>query len=399
MKVVQINSVCGRGSTGKICVAVSELLSKKGVENYILYSRWHSDYPLAIKYEDDRYAKYQGLREKVFGTFGFEAKAATRKLISHLEEIKPDIVHLHILHSHDCNLTMLFDYLRKKQIKVFWTFHDCWGITGYCPYFDMLNCANWKIECNHCPGRKQYSWFFDRSKEMHRKKKAMVQGIDLTIITPSEWLAGVVKESFMKDFPVKVINNGIDLNIFRPIEQSDAIFDDVRRKYGMMGKKIILGVAEFWGERKGLADFLKLRMMLDDRYLIVLVGVTKKVQEMLPAGMVGIQRTQNQQELAQIYAAADVFVNPTHEDNYPTTNLESMACGTPVITFRTGGSPESLTPETGWVVEKGDVKALAGLIQSVDFQNIERRKACAARALALFSKDRCFEGYLSLYKL
>ena len=234
---------------------------------------------------------------------------------------------------------------------------------------------------------------------MHRRKKAMVEGLDLTIITPSEWLAGIVKESFMKDFPVRVINNGIDLNIFRPIEHTDGELDDIRKQYGLLGKKILLGVAEFWGERKGLPDFLKLREMLDDQYLIVLVGVTKKVQEMLPAGMVGIQRTQNQQELAQIYAAADVFVNPTHEENYPTTNLESMACGTPVITYRTGGSPESITNETGWVVNKGDVKALADLIQSIDFQNIERRKACAARALALFSKTRCFEGYLSLYRL
>lgn len=399
MKVVQINFVCGRGSTGKICVAVSQLLTKKSIENYILYSRWQSDYPLAIKYEDDRYAKYQALREKVFGTYGFEAKAATRKLISHLDEINPDIVHLHVLHSHDCNLTMLFAYLREKKIKVFWTFHDCWAITGYCPYFDMLNCVKWKDCCNHCPDRKRFSWFFDRSEEMHKRKKAMVEGLDLTIVTPSEWLAGVVKESFMKDFPVKVINNGIDLNIFRPIEHTDEELDDIRKRYGLPGKKILLGVAEFWSERKGLSDFLKLREMLDDQYLIVLVGVTKKVQEMLPAGIVGIQRTQNQQELAQIYAAADVFVNPTHEENYPTTNLEAMACGTPVITYRTGGSPESLTPETGWVVEKGDVKALVDTIQAIDFQNIERRIGCAARAKALFSKDRCFEGYLSLYNI
>ena len=397
MKIVQINSVCGRGSTGKICVAVSELLSKKGVENYILYSRWLSDYPIAIKYEDDHYAKWQALREKVFGTYGFEAKSATRKLIKNLEEIKPDIVHLHILHCHDCNLTMLFDYLRKKHIKVFWTFHDCWAITGYCPHFDMINCTKWKENCGHCPDWKRFSWFFDRSKEMQRRKKAMVDGLDLTIITPSEWLAGVVKKSFMKDFPIKVINNGIDLNVFKPIEHADSELDNIKMQYGLTGKKIILGVADVWSVRKGLPDFIRLRERLDDSFVIVLVGVTRDVQKNLPKGILGIQRTQNQQELALMYAAADVFVNPTYEENYPTTNLESMACGTPVITYRTGGSPEMLTPDTGWVVNKGDVDALVDVIQSIDYQNLSRRKKCLERAQEFFAKESCFEKYAALY--
>ncbi len=399
MKIVQVNSVCGRGSTGKICVAVSELLTKRGIENYILYSRWQSDYPLAIKYENDFYAKVQAFREKLFGTYGFEAKSATRELIKHLDEIKPDIVHLHVLHSHDCHLSMLFDYLRKKHIKVFWTFHDCWGITGYCPHFDMINCTKWKDNCVHCPDWKRFSWFFDRSEEMYRRKKAMIDGLDLTIITPSEWLAGVVKESFMKDFPVKVINNGIDLNVFKPIEHADSELDNIKMQYGLIGKKILLGVADVWSKRKGISDFIKLREVLDDHYLIILVGVTENIQKLLPRGIVGIRRTQNQQELARMYAAADVLVNPTYEENYPTVNLESMACGTPVITYRTGGSPESLTPETGWVVSKGDVETLADVIRSIDFENVTMRKACAERALKLFSKDRCFESYLSLYNV
>lgn len=397
MKIVQINSTCGRGSTGKICVAISELLTQKGVENYILYSRWSSDYPLSIKYENDFYAKWQGLREKVFGSFGFEAKKSTKVLIQHLEEIKPDIVHLHVLHSHDCHLTMLFNYLKENHIKVFWTFHDCWALTGYCYHFDMIGCDKWKTKCNVCPEKKHYSWFVDRSAEMHHRKKKMVEGLDLTIITPSQWLAGVVGESFMKQYPVEVINNGIDLDVFKPFEKASEI-NDVKLKYGLQSEKVLLGVADFWSVRKGIHDFIRLREKLDDSYLIVLVGVTESIQKILPKGIVGIKRTLNQQELAKIYMAADCFVNPTYEDSYPTTNLEAMACGTPVITYNTGGSPESLTSETGWIVEKGNVEELANVLTSIDFGNKKRRQICHERALKHFSKDKCFDSYVALYQ-
>lgn len=397
MKIVQINSVCGRGSTGKICVAVSELLSKGGVENYILYSRWLSDYPLAIKYEDDHYAKWQAFREKVFGTYGFEAKSATRKLIKNLEEIKPDIVHLHILHSHDCNLTLLFDYLREKHIKVFWTFHDCWALTGYCHHFDMIGCDKWKSCCNHCPDRKRFSWFFDRSEELHIRKKAMVEGLDLTIITPSVWMADIVNQSFMGSCPVKVINNGIDLEVFKPYGSYAAEVEQCRLKYGLSGKRVILGVADVWGYKKGLFDFVKLRTLLSDDYLIVLVGVTDRIRKELPSGIIGVLRTQNQKELAILYSIAEFFVNPTYEDTYPTTNLESIACGTPVITYRTGGSPETIKRGTGWIVEKGDVESIADVIASNINGLTLMRNNCVEMASKYFDKKNCFTQYLSLY--
>ena len=398
MRIVQINCVCGKGSTGKICVAVSEILSRKGVENYILYSRWTSNYPQAIKYENDKYAKFQALNEKLFGTFGFESKRSTMKLIRYIEEIQPDIVHLHVLHSHDCNLTMLFNYLRGKRIKVFWTFHDCWAITAYCPYFDMIGCQKWKTGCNNCPSWRRFSWLIDRSVELYARKKAIVEGIDLTIITPSEWMANVVKESFLKDHPIKVINNGIDLKVFKPYENQWEL-TEFKAKYGLEGRLILLGVADVWGERKGLEDFIRLRNLLDQKYLIVLVGVTENIQKKLPRGIVGINRTRNQRELAHIYAAADIFVNPTYEDNYPTTNLEAMACGTPVITYRTGGSPESVTPETGWVVDKGDIETVANVILCSGHKDIDKmRKECRKRAVGCFDMYKCFESYVGLYK-
>lgn len=398
MRIVQINSVCGKGSTGKICVAVSEILSRKGVENYILYSRWTSNFPQAIKYENDYYAKFQALREKMFATFGFEAKRATKQLIRHIEEIQPDIVHLHVLHSHDCNLTLLFNYLRERHIKVFWTFHDCWAITAYCPYFDMIACQKWKTGCYNCPSWRRFSWFMDRSAELYARKKAMVEGVDLTIITPSEWMASIVRESFMKEYPVKVINNGIDLNIFKPIEHQNMELEAKRSLYDLINKKILLGVADVWSERKGLGDFFRLRNLLDQEYLIVLVGVTEDIQRKLPQGIIGINRTRDQNELALIYAAADYFLNPTYEDNYPTTNLEAMACGTPVISYRTGGSPESITPETGWVVDKGDVEAMANVILCTGHKDRDKmKKECRKRAVGYFDINKCFDSYVRLY--
>ena len=226
MKIVQINATCGVGSTGKICVDISKLLTEKGIENYILYTQGNSDYPLGIKYATKNDIKVQALKSRVFGNYGFNSKKITKKLISELEKIKPDVVHMHNIHSHNCHLELLFDYFRRTQIKVYWSFHDCWAITAYCPHFDMIGCDKWKMGCHHCPQSKQFSWFFDRSAKLYKKKKEALAGLDLTIITPSQWLADLTRESFLKDYPVKVINNGIDLSVFKPTKS------DFRKKYG-----------------------------------------------------------------------------------------------------------------------------------------------------------------------
>ena len=398
MKVVQINSYCGRGSTGKICVAISELLAKKDIENYILYSRWNSDYKLAIKYENDYYAKWQGFRERVFGTFGFEAKKATRVLIQHLEEIKPDIVHLHVLHSHDCHLTMLFNYLKEKHIKVFWTFHDCWAITAYCPYFDMINCSKWKAVCNHCPDKKRFSWFFDRSEEIHKRKKALVDGLDLTIITPSEWLAGVVKDSFMKDFPVMVINNGIDLNVFKPIVHTDEELNCIRKKYGIIGKKILLGVADVWSERKGFADYCKLAAILPYDIVIVLIGLDENKRKTLPQNILGMPRTKTQRELADWYSLANVVLNLSYEETFGMTTVEGFACGTPCIAYNKTASTEFDDGTTCKVVEAGNAEQVLNAVR--DFlakEKIEIKQICRERALRQYDQKDVFGKYVALY--
>ena len=391
MKIVQINSVCGKGSTGKICIAVSELLSSKGIENYILYASDNSNYPLGTKYMSDLNVKLQALKSRVFGNYGFNSRFATLQLLKELDTISPDIVHLHNLHGHNVHLETLFSYLKEKKIKIFWTFHDCWAFTGYCPYYDLVACEKWKIECKDCVQSRKYSWFLDRSSHLYRAKKSLFKGLDLTIITPSQWLAAEVKQSFLKEYPVKVINNGIDLSIFRPQES------DFKKKYNIEDKFIVLGVAFGWGERKGLDVFIELSKRLDERFQIVLVGTNEQVDKKLPDNIVSIHRTNNQTELAEIYTAADVFVNPTREENFPTTHMESLACGTPVIAFNTGGCSEMLNEKCGIVTEKENLEELVEKIIAVCCDKLFSEKDCIVRAQD-FDQQVKFEEYISLYE-
>lgn len=393
MKIVQLNATCGRGSTGKICVAVSELLNKKDVENYILYSSGESTYPNGVRYATDTEVKLAALSSRVLGNYGLEAKRTTRKLISRLEQIRPDIIHIHNIHSHACDLELLFAFIRENHIKTFWTFHDCWAFTAYCPYFDMVKCDEWKRGCRHCVQRGQFSWFFDRSEYLYDRKKAVTEGLDLTIVTPSEWLAGLVKESFLRDYPVRVIHNGIDLTVFKPTPSS------FREKYAIGNRHIVLGVAFGWGRRKGLDVFIELARRLDAAaYQIVLVGTDNAVDRQLPDGIISIHRTQDQTELAEIYTAADVFANPTREENYPTVNMEAIACGTPVITFHTGGSPEILDETCGSVVPCDDIDALEREIIRVCETEPYPVAACLAHAKG-FDKDEKFKEYIALYEV
>lgn len=391
MKVIQINSTCGVGSTGKICVGISQLMTAGGIENYILYSTRSNGFPLGIRCSGDSGLKLQALKSRVLGNYGFNSKKATRRMIAQLERIGPDVVHLHNLHGHDCDLELLFSYFREKRTKLIWTFHDCWAFTAYCPHFTMSKCAKWKQQCRECSQRREFSWFRDRSRELYEKKKRLFTGLDMTIVTPSRWLAGLVRESFLKDYPVKVIHNGIDLSVFRPSE------GDFRKKYGLGDRKLLLGVSFDWGVRKGLDVFLELARRLPEDYQIVLVGTNDQVDRQLPKRIRSIHRTQNQQELAEIYSSADVLLNPTREENYPTVNMESLACGTPVLTFRTGGSPEMLDETCGSVVDCDDVDAMERRILQICTDRPYTREACLNQARNFDQTER-FKEYLKLYE-
>ena len=362
MKVLMINSVCGIRSTGRICTDIAETLKAQGHTCKIAYGREsvpqkYEKY--AVRIGADTGVKIHGALSRVFDTSGFHSRRATKKFIEWVKTYDPDVIHLHNIHGYYLHIGQLFKYLKTCGKKILWTLHDCWAFTGHCSHFDFVGCEKWKTGCYKCSQKKRYpaSLLCDRSKKNYKLKKNWFTGIDnLTIITPSQWLADIVKQSFLGEYSVEVVRNGIDLNVFKPTES------DFRVRYGLEDKKILLGVASTWEERKGLADFLKLAEMVDENYAIVLVGLNEKQMQGLPKNVIGITRTNSTKELAQIYTTADVFLNLTYEDNYPTVNLEAQACGTPVITYRTGGSVESDPPEN--VVDKGDLTAVLKLSET-----------------------------------
>lgn len=390
MKLVQINELCGSGSTGKICVAISRLLTEQGIENYILYTSGKSDYDLGRNYMRPWEIKLEALKSRVFGNFGFNSRAATRRLIAMLEEIQPDIVHLHNLHGHNCNLEMLFHYLNSKKIKTIWTFHDCWAFTGYCPHYDMVGCNQWKTGCRECPQRKKYSWLWDRSEYLFEKKKKLFTELDLTIIAPSKWMADQVKASFLHRCKTEIIYNGVDLSVFYPRQ------GDFRERFGLKNKYIVLGVSYIWVVQKGLDVFIELSKRLDDRFRIVLVGTNESIDKILPDNIISIHRTASEDEMAEIYSSADVFVNPTRQEVLGLTNIEALACGTPVVTFETGGSPECIDETCGAAVPKNDIAALEEEIVKISTEE----RFCAGtrfKHAELFDADRIYMEYTKLY--
>lgn len=357
MKVLLINSVCGIGSTGRICTDLAQKFEAEGHEVKIAYGR-KATVPAqfqkyAVRIGTDFDCRMHAVQTRLFDTHGFGSKHATRKFLEWAEAYKPDLLWLHNLHGYYINIEMLFDWIKKHlEMQVRWTLHDCWAFTGHCSYFTAVKCKQWTSHCSYCPQLRRYPACYAMSsvsKNFDRKCMAFTGVKNMTIITPSKWLADLVKQSFLKEYPVEVHYNTIDTNVFKPTPS------DFRERYGLQDKFIVLGVANVWEERKGLYDFYKLAQMLDDRYAIVLVGLSKKQIKALPKNIRGIERTNSPQELAAIYTAADVFVNPTYEDNYPTVNLEAQACGTRVITYDTGGCRETMLSQEFQLIDTGNI--------------------------------------------
>lgn len=395
MKVLQINSVCGIGSTGRIATDIHNILLEQGHESYIAYGRGkplYCDNTIRIGNKLDNYI--HAAKTRLFDLHGFGSKKATKEFIKKVVEIDPDVIHLHNVHGYYLNIEILFNFLKEYNKPVVWTLHDCWSFTGHCSYFDYVGCERWKTGCYDCPQKKLYpsSIILDNSKSNYYKKKRLFTGLkNLTIITPSKWLLELVKQSFLNEYPVECIYNGIDLSIFKPSNN----ISNIRAKYGLEGKFVILGVANVWSRRKGLSYFFELAEKLKENIKIILVGLSDNQLKYIPNDIIGIKRTTNIRELADIYSCADVFINPTLEDNFPTTNIEALACGTPVITFNTGGSPESIDDKTGFVIEKGSIKELIDKIMIVKSGYLSRNQ-CRERAI-LFDKYDKFNKYIKLY--
>lgn len=399
-KLLQINATVNTGSTGRIAEEIGQCAIASGYDSYIAYGRdARNSQSKLIRIGSKRNIRWHGVVSLLFDTHGFVSKSATRKLVNRIEEIKPDVILFHNLHGYYLNIEVLLTYLKDKDIPVFWTLHDCWPFTGHCSYFDAVNCEKWKTHCEYCPNQKGYpkSLFLDRSRHNYKKKKALLTALpNVTFVPVCRWMGSVVDGSFMKGRPQHVIYNGTNLEVFKT--QDTDVIAKIISKYGIKGGHVVLGVASTWDKRKGLLDFEWLNSKLPEGYQIVLVGLSAEQVKNLPNGVVGIPRTESVQELAALYSLADVFVNPTYVDNFPTTNIEALACGTPVVTYNTGGSPEAIDENTGIVVPKGDKEALKDAIISIA-SNKDRytSEACRKRAVENFNKDDRFGDYIRLF--
>jgi glycosyltransferase involved in cell wall biosynthesis len=368
--VLQINTVCGVGSVGRIVRQIHEALQEKGHESYIAYGRKPLGCDGAIRIGGDLDVYFHVFLTRVFDLHGFGSKKATKKFLKIVEEINPDIIHLHNIHGYYLNIEVLFDFLKSFDKPVVWTLHDCWAFTGHCSHFTYAKCERWKTGCYSCPEKKLYpkSVLLDNSKSNYQRKRKTFTGVrNMTLVTPSQWLAELVKESFLAQYPVKVIPNGVDISIFKPTPS------DFRKRFGLASKFVILGVANVWDRRKGFDYFLELSKYLSDDEVIVLVGVSDKQIKMLPRNIIGIKRTSSAKELAEIYTAADVFFNPTLGESFSLVNLEAQACGTYVITFDSGGTSESIaSQESGMAIKPCSAKYILDLVKNLKSTGTKR---------------------------
>ena len=334
----------------------------------------------------------------LFDNHGLASRYATRRVVEQIKEIKPDVIHMHCIHGYYLNYKILFEYLQTVNIPIVWTFHDCWAFTGHCAYFDSINCEKWKTGCYDCELKKAYpkSIFLDRSRRnFDFKKKLFTSVADRMMIVPvSYWLEDLVKQSFMKDIRVNTIHNGTNIDVFKPRETNS-----LRSKLNIGDKKVVLGVALPWVPRKGMADMLRLADMLpDEEYQVILVGLNDKQLHELPNNVIGVTKTNSAEELAEYYSLATVFVNPTYEDNFPTTNIEALACGTPIVTYRTGGSPEAVDENTGRVVEQSDISGLYDAVIEIANNIGNMRTKCRERAVKYYDANIAFNKYINLYE-
>lgn len=397
MKVLQINSVCGVGSTGRIATDLYKVMKENGIESKIAFGIGNAE---NIPQEDafkfgNKFDYYiHNAVSRITDRAGFYSKINTLKLLKFIKSYEPDIIHIHTIHGYYVNIEILFNFLKEYKKPVIWTLHDCWSFTGHCAHFDLIGCTKWKTQCYNCPIHREYpKSFTDNSRHIYKLKKQLFTGVEnLTIVTPSQWLADLVKQSFLKDHTIRIINNGINLDVFKPLE------NDIKLKYQCENKYLILGVAFGWGKKKGLDIFIELSKRLDEnKYKIMLVGTDEHIEKDLPDNIISIHRTKNQNELAKIYSAADLFVNPTREDTYPTVNMESLACGTPVLTFNTGGSPEIIDETCGMVVEKDDIDSMYNKIINICENNVFTKEMCLRKS-RMFDKNEKYRNYIELYK-
>lgn len=394
-KLLQINVTSNWGSTGKIAEQIGLLALEHGWESYIAYGRYHNPSQLkTIKVGSmmDVYLHYAANR--FIDMEGRASIHATKHLIGMMKKIQPDVVQLHNIHDHWMNYPLLFDYLRTINVPVVWTQHDCWTFTGGCGYYSMVQCEQWKTHCNKCPQKRCF--FVDRSYNQFRTKKETFTSIEnMTLVPVSEWLASEIKKSFISGYTIHTILNGLDVNVFKPMGDSS-----IRKKYNLGNKTILLAVASSWSTRKGFDDYIRLSSLLKGEETLVLVGLNEKQRNNLPDNIIGIPRTQNVDDLVALYNEASIVLNLSYEETFGLTTVEGFACGTPGIVYNCTASPELITPETGRIVEPGDIEGVyCAILELLSIGKEKMTASCRQRAVEKYDKDKCFEEYVRLYEV
>lgn len=394
-KVAQLN-ITTRGSTGRLMSDIQDAVENtEDIKCLSFYGRGKRiDDKNFIKFGSELSFIFHVLYTFVFNKQGHFAKRQTKKLIAYLEDYKPDVIHLHNIQGYYLNYPLFFDWLSHYKGQVIWTLHDCWAFTGHCCYFTKAKCDKWVTGCHHCPQKHEFpfSWFFDTSESEYTLKKQLFTSIQyMTITTPSNWVKELVEKSFLNVYPIKVINNWVDLNVFKPLMNQDTL-----DKFGIdSNKKIILGVANLWEERKGLNVFVNLSKVLSDEYQIVMVGLNKKQINKLPTKMVKIQRTDNQNELAELYSSAYVFLNPSIEETFSLVTLEALACNTPVIVQNTSAVHEMVSEGCGIVMSSFVTEDYVEAIHNVS--RIDRDNQKIRKSVLKYNKKDKVDQYLKLY--
>lgn len=398
MKILQINAVYGMGSTGNIVRDIHELCLSEGIESFVAYSLSNvseKDIINGYKIGGNIGKKIHALLCRINGMQGYFSRFATRKLLKHIDSIKPDIVSLHNLHSNYINLNMLLSYLAKRDIKTVVTLHDCWYFTGGCFHYTAAGCEKWQKECGNCPKKNldTPAYLFDRSDRILRDRKKYFDKIkNLTVIGVSEWIAEEAKKGVFKGRDVRFAHNGVDLGIFKPTES------DLRDKYGVENKFVILGPASKWLLPVNRKCFERITAELKDDEALMLLGCSEEQKKSLPPNVTALPFIKDRTELAKVYSAADVFVNLTREDTLCFMNLEPQACGTPVITFANTGASETVDVSCGYIVENGDAEVILENIKNVKSKGKSKyTEACRKWTEKNFDKKTNYKKLLDIF--
>lgn len=395
-KLLIINVALNWGSTGRISEQVGVLARNEGWEVMIAHGARYQN-----PSEFDHYQVSTPLEERVHWLIsqlcdgqGRGSWLATRRFLKKIESFKPDVVHMHVIHGYYMNYGLLMNYFKEKNIPVVWTLHDCWAFTGHCAYFTAANCEKWKTQCEQCPIPHDFpTTYIDRSKENFDRKKGVYGDMQNLVLAPvSQWLGDLVKESFLGKHEINVVYNGIDVDVFRPSET------DFKKKLGIDGKHLLLGVAQGFDERKGLRDFFKLSEMLSEDYQVVMLGAMEEEIAIAPPSVIALPKTESLQDLVEAYSAADILLSLSYEETFGLTPVEAMACGTPAIVYNNTAQPEHITPEIGFVVENGDLDTLVARIKTIcENGKINYSTECRKRAVKVYDKNKCYRRYIDLF--